>query len=107
MSNCLYEATLQKVEKECGCTPGKFVDIVEGYHACEGEGKRCMRNLMNQLGAQSVIDDLGESKLCLAACGDQKHTFLVTQSAFPNRQSFHKVNYFLNIKCFSFNLIFV
>ena len=91
MSNCLYEATLQKVEADCACTPAKFVDIVEGYNACEGAGKRCMLNIMDKMGAEIFIDDAGERKRCLAACEDQKHTFLVSQSVFPNRQSFHKV----------------
>jgi hypothetical protein len=30
MSNCLFEATLQQVERDCNCTPVNYVDIVEG-----------------------------------------------------------------------------
>jgi hypothetical protein len=37
MSNCLFEATLQQIEADCGCTPKYFVDIAEGFEACEGK----------------------------------------------------------------------
>jgi hypothetical protein len=30
MSNCLFEATLQEVEKVCNCTLKYYVDIAEG-----------------------------------------------------------------------------
>ena len=36
MSNCLYEATLQKISKECGCNPIKFFKVDESFTACEG-----------------------------------------------------------------------
>jgi hypothetical protein len=36
MSNCLFEAALQKIEADCGCTPKYFVDLSDGYEACEG-----------------------------------------------------------------------
>ena len=92
MSNCLYEATLQLVEAKCECTPAKFVDVVEGFEPCEGVGKKCMNEILDQMGAERFIDDRNEAKECLAACEDQTHTFLVSQSVFPNRQSFHHVN---------------
>ena len=36
------------------------------------------------------LDDRGVHKECLAACVDQKHSFLLSQSTFPNLQSFHR-----------------
>ncbi len=42
MSNCLFEATLQKIEHDCGCTPKNFIDVIEGYEICAGEAKKCM-----------------------------------------------------------------
>jgi hypothetical protein len=55
MSNCLFEATLQKIEAVCGCTPKYFVDIVEGFEACVGPQKQCMNKLIGAMGeARSV-----------------------------------------------------
>ena len=44
MSNCLFEATLQKIEHDCGCTPKNFIDVIEGYEICAGEAKKCMND---------------------------------------------------------------
>lgn len=88
MTNCLFEATLQKIEFDCGCTPKNFIEVVSGYKACTGEQKECMNNLMEQIGDVKSIDDDGEQKECLAVCQDQKHSILVTQAGYPNRQSF-------------------
>jgi hypothetical protein len=55
MSNCLFEATLQQIEKECSCTPKYFVDIVEGFDPCEGTQKQCMYLLMAEMGDQGSI----------------------------------------------------
>ena len=38
----------------------------------------------------SIPVDRGERKVCLAACVDQTHTFLITQSNFPNKESLHR-----------------
>jgi hypothetical protein len=91
MSTCLYESTLQKIERECGCTPVKYVDVVANYSACEGLAKKCMVELSNELGGERMIADAadGTVKECLAACQDQPHAFFVTQASFPNRQSFY------------------
>jgi hypothetical protein len=37
MSNCLLEATLQKIESDCKCTPKFFMTTVTGYEPCEGK----------------------------------------------------------------------
>lgn len=63
MSNCLFEATLQHVERLCNCTPKYFVDIVEGFEACEGKQKKCMNRLMTEIGDQRIIVDAGEVKV--------------------------------------------
>lgn len=94
MSNCLFEATLQKVEETCQCTPVKYIDVVEGFNACEGAQKECMNDLINFMGQERWIEDGTEVKECLAACQDQKHTFLVTGSVFPSSESFHLVRDF-------------
>jgi len=51
MSNCLFEATLQKIEKECGCTQKNFIEIV-GYPACTGAQKECMNKLLDDIGSE-------------------------------------------------------
>ncbi len=63
MSNCLFEATLQKIETDCDCTPKYFVDIVDGYEACEGPKKQCMNLLMAEMGDQRSVMDHGELKV--------------------------------------------
>ena len=35
MSNCLFEATLQKIERDCGCTPKNFVAVANGTETNE------------------------------------------------------------------------
>jgi hypothetical protein len=63
MSNCLFEAALQKIEEECGCTPKYFVDIVDGFEACEGVQKQCMNILMEAMGEKREIMDRGQIKV--------------------------------------------
>ena len=63
MSNCLFEATLQKIEEDCNCTPKYFVDIVEDLDACEGKKKKCMNNFLTQIGDKRNILDRGEIKV--------------------------------------------
>ena len=50
---------MQTVEKECGCTQVKFLDIVEGYKPCEGQGKKCMTELIDKMGS---IRKIGKCK---------------------------------------------
>ena len=64
MSNCLFEATLQKIEKDCNCTPKYFVDIVEGFEPCEGKQKQCMNIHMAEMGDQRSVWDNGDYKVC-------------------------------------------
>jgi len=63
MSNCLFEATLQHVERTCNCTPKYFADIIEGFEACEGKQKKCMNAHMADMGEQRNIVDRGEVKV--------------------------------------------
>jgi len=55
MSNCLFEATLQKIEAECGCTQKNFIEVVEGYPACTGAQKQCMNKLLDDIGSERYI----------------------------------------------------
>ncbi len=90
MSNCLYEASLQKIAKECNCTPSFFAAFLpDPLTPCEGPKKFCMGKIMEDIGAERFILDEGVTKECLATCHDQTHQFLVTSSAYPNLQSFH------------------
>ncbi len=50
MSNCLFEATLQEIERSCGCTPKNFLDVIDDYEPCSGEGKRCMNQKLQDMG---------------------------------------------------------
>jgi hypothetical protein len=75
MANCLFEATLQKIEKNCGCTPTSFVDIDDNYrnsNPCLGSQKLCMNQLNEKMGSDRTIVDRGQTKECLAACKDQE-----------------------------------
>ena len=63
MSNCLFEATLQQIEKDCGCAPKYFVDMIEGFEACEGIQKQCMTTHMEAMGEQRIILDGGKQKV--------------------------------------------
>ncbi len=63
MSNCLFEATLQHVEEVCNCTPKYFVDIIDGYEACEGKQKKCMNRLLAEIGDRRSIIDGGLEKV--------------------------------------------
>jgi len=60
MSNCLFEATLQAVEEICNCTPKIYLGIVEGYEACEGSAKKCMNQLILEMGDKRSIMDRGK-----------------------------------------------
>ena len=62
MSNCLFEATLQEVEKQCNCSPKYFTDI-SGYEACEGKAKKCMNLLMVEMGDKRTVVDGAEVKV--------------------------------------------
>jgi len=75
MSNCLFEATLQKIEAECNCTPKYFTDIVEGWEACEGHGKQCMTKLIGEMGESRTIEDKGVTKVS-KLCKIWKGTFI-------------------------------
>ena len=63
MSNCLLEATLQKIENDCKCTPQFFLNTVTGFEPCEGMQKKCMNSHMADMGEQRVIVDRGERKV--------------------------------------------
>ena len=63
MSNCLLEATLQKIESDCNCTPKFFMTTVTGYEPCEGQQKKCMNVHMADMGEQRTIMDQGVSKV--------------------------------------------
>ena len=68
MSNCLFEATLQRIEEECGCTPKYFVDIIEGFETCEGIQKQCMKLHMEEMGELRIIKDQGIFKVRTQQC---------------------------------------
>lgn len=63
MSNCLFEATLQEIEKICNCTLKYYVDIAEGYEACEGGQRKCMNQLMVEMGDKREVNDHGDIKV--------------------------------------------
>ena len=55
MSNCLFEATLQSIERKCGCTPKYYLDVGGGFEACEGKDKKCMQKELLNMGDQRTI----------------------------------------------------
>ena len=54
MSNCLFEATLQSIERECGCTPKYYIELSE-FEACEGRHKKCMQQELTNMGDERHI----------------------------------------------------
>ena len=64
MSNCLYEATLQDIEKSCNCVPTFFAESATGVDVCLGQNKLCMNELMKLMGNdRTVIDSDGTEKV--------------------------------------------
>ena len=111
MSNCLFEATMQRIESECKCVDKYFAVLIKEQPVCTGQKKLCMTNLKQTMGDTRSIMDRGVKKVCrfnisiitlyfthiyavcqtcLAACEDQKYRVLVTQATYPNLQSFVK-----------------
>ena len=90
MSNCLFEATLQKIEQVCNCTPKNFIKVTETYSSCIGDKKKCMNDILDDIGNVRSIDDNGEIKECYATCQDQKHSFMISQASYPSSNSFNR-----------------
>ncbi len=86
MTNCLYEASVQKIEETCQCAP--LAILPSNYSTCEGQGKLCMSSFMEDIGSLKHVVDGGETKECLVSCQDQTYQFLMTAAAYPNLESF-------------------
>jgi len=54
---------LQAVENVCNCTPKNYLELVEGYEICEGNGKKCMRKIIAEMGDRRTIQDAGIKKV--------------------------------------------
>ena len=65
MSNCLFEATLQRIEKECNCVPKLFAHHAPGVDICIGKSKSCMGRLNDLMGDDRSIYDNGTKKVSL------------------------------------------
>jgi len=51
------------------------MDTVEGFSACEGKQKKCMNQLMTEMGDKREIIDDGEEKVGLIFCLQVKFFF--------------------------------
>ena len=78
ISNCLFEATYQKVLEECKCTPYfHWAGVKEYRNFCRGPSLLCMNEILSRLGEfNEVVDNLNMNapqtkKRCLAACENQ------------------------------------
>ena len=76
ISNCLFEATYQKVLEKCKCTPYfHWAGVKEYKNFCRGSSLLCMNEILSRLGEfNEVIDNTDKSgtpKRCLAACENQ------------------------------------
>jgi hypothetical protein len=69
MSNCLFEATLQSIERRCGCTPKYYLDVDAEFEACEGKDKKCMQHELLNMGDQRAIIDGGIVKVNMGLLG--------------------------------------
>ena len=66
---------------------------INNLPACVGEAKICMNKHITKIGTEKFIvdyDDGSSVKECFNSCEDQTYTFLLTQSAYPNKESFHR-----------------
>ena len=70
MSNCLFEATLQQIERMCNCTTKFFANFVEGFQACIGTQRQCMSEHLASMGEFRTILDRGEEKVLGQALND-------------------------------------
>ncbi len=57
MTNCLYEAALQKIRLDCDCTPAFFTTLLADPDyppkaLCEGAKRLCMSKIMEDIGTQ-------------------------------------------------------
>ena len=90
MSNCMFEATLQRIEKECNCVPRYFSELVPEIEVCQGPSALCMQKLLNLMGDFRTVYDNGTDtdEPCLANCMDQKYDVRVTSAAYANKLAF-------------------
>eukprot|EP00094_Tigriopus_californicus_P006437 TCALIF_06199-PA protein Name:"Protein of unknown function" AED:0.31 eAED:0.34 QI:0/0/0/0.33/1/1/3/0/625 len=94
ISNCLFEATYEKVLEICQCTPYfHWAGFNEYQRFCQGEGLFCMNDILSRIGEFNEVlvqetDDRMVRKKCLASCQDQQNQIAVTTSKLPNRQTF-------------------
>ena len=62
ISNCLFEATLQKIEEDCHCVPTYFQDTVPDVPVCTGPSLNCMKKLKDEMGSIKHIIDRGKGR---------------------------------------------
>ena len=93
ISNCLFEATYEKVLEICECTPYfHWAGVVKHRQFCRGKSLVCMNNIFSRIGEFTEImltDENGvqHKRTCLAACEDQQNNVAMTTSRIPNRQT--------------------
>ncbi len=98
ISNCLFEATYEKVLDVCHCTPYFHWAGVKRYrNFCRGPSLRCMNEIFSRLGEYNEVIEADadatsgqpQKKRCLAACKNQvclnKESFL--KNMFFNRNN--------------------
>ena len=59
ISNCFFEAVLQKIEEDCKCVPSYFEEPAPGIPICTGPSINCMNQLKDQIGSFKYIIDKG------------------------------------------------
>jgi hypothetical protein len=60
ISNCLFEAALQRIELECNCVPAYFQETAPDVNVCSGSMIQCMNYLKERMGEFRYIYDRGE-----------------------------------------------
>ena len=91
ISNCLFEATYEKVLEICQCTPYfHWAGLREYRNFCRGSSLICMNEVFSRIGEYNHVrkDNVSEPTKCLASCQNQDHDVRVTTSRLPNRQTF-------------------
>ena len=91
MANCLHEAVLQKIERECGCSSIEYQSAHNfTLPICAGEGKHCMLTTLAKVGEdRTFVDPTGVRRQCYVACDDQRLEWRLSSLAYPSPKAFH------------------
>ncbi len=93
IKNCLYEAVIQKIIKNCSCFPSTASNV-KNLEICTGKKLKCSRSFLSIMGSHknpnlsSANNTVNRKLKCLQRCNLQTETIMTTSSIFPNKKNF-------------------